>query len=489
MMNMERQLLDKAYKRIKNYESLVNQDIFRQEYHIQPPVGFLNDPNGFIQFNGEYHIFYQYNPFYPEEKTIFWGHVKSKDLTNWQSMPLALSPANWYETHGCYSGSAIDNEGKLTLMYTGNVKDEKGNRETYQCLAESTNGIEFTKYPNNPVISHQPQGYTPHFRDPKLWKKDNLWYMVIGAQSIDKHGKIILYKSPDIKNWTMIGEVAGSNIGVLGNFGYMWECPNLFSIGDKDVLIACPQGLKPEGMLYNNLYQCGYMVGKLNYKTGFLDHNGFIELDRGFDFYAPQITVDDKNRILLISWMGMPGEEHPSEKCHWVHCLTLPRELKLVNGKIHQIPVDELKTLRKDETAYENIIIENEEISLEGIDGIKFDLEILLEEISAEDFGLKMRCSENNDEYTLISFNLPSKTISVDRNNSGQGLKGIRKCKLDSDVFKIQIFSDNSSLEIFINHGEEVFTQRIYPDISSKDIKLYSYKGITRIKSIKKWNI
>jgi beta-fructofuranosidase len=141
-------------------------------------------PMDLFNLMGDYHLFYQFYPFDTSHGAKFWAHLKSKNLVDWQELPLALAPAQSYESHGCYSGSAVDNQGTLTLIYTGNVKDENNRRETYQCLAVSKDGINFDKL--GPVIENQPVGYTRHFRDPKVWKKDDDWYLVIGTQNTEK---------------------------------------------------------------------------------------------------------------------------------------------------------------------------------------------------------------------------------------------------------------------------------------------------------------
>lgn len=164
----QHELIEKANQEVERNREMVESDPYRLRFHLMPPVGLLNDPNGFIQFKGVYHLFYQWNPFETAHGAKFWGHYTSKDFINWEHQPIALAPSEWYEKNGCYSGSAIENDGKMVLFYTGNVKDENGDRETYQCMAVSQDGITFEK--KGPVI-YLPEGYTAHFRDPKVWKK------------------------------------------------------------------------------------------------------------------------------------------------------------------------------------------------------------------------------------------------------------------------------------------------------------------------------
>ncbi len=149
-------------------------DPHRQQWHLAPAVGLLNDPNGFIQANGRYHLFYQWNPLACRHGAKWWGHWSSADLVHWQHEPVALLPTEDYEISGCYSGSAVQNNGKITLIYTGNVKYTDGSRTANQCLAEEMPDGTFRKL--GPVIP-LPEGYTGHVRDPKVWKHDGFWYM------------------------------------------------------------------------------------------------------------------------------------------------------------------------------------------------------------------------------------------------------------------------------------------------------------------------
>lgn len=487
--NMEQ--MKGAYDRIEEMRELVQGDYYRLKYHIMPPAGLLNDPNGFIHIYGYYHLFYQFHPFDTKHGLKYWGHIRSKDLVHWEDLPIALAPVEEYETHGCYSGSAVNNQGIFTLIYTGNVKDRQGNRETYQCIATSKDGIQFEKCKRNPVMRNQPQGYTRHFRDPKVWRKDGSWYMVIGAQTMQGEGRVLLFQSDHLKNWTLIGEVAGSGIGGLGYFGYMWECPDMFELGGKDVLIACPQGLQPQGDLYNNKYQCGYFIGTLDYKTGRMEHHGFTELDRGFEFYAAQTTLDEKGRRILIAWMGLPEEEeHPTIEYGWIHAMTLPRVLVREGNKICQKPVEELKALRKNPVVYRNIMVEDEEIILSNIHGDVLELLVEFEVKDAKEFGIKLRCSEDGKERTIISYSLETKKVEFNRNHSGRGYKGIRRCSVkDREIIQFHIFMDTSSVEIFLNDGEEVFTGRIYPNKSSRGIRFYAVGGKAKIRKLEKWDL
>ncbi|MGL4652059.1 glycoside hydrolase family 32 protein [Cetobacterium sp.] len=434
--------------------------MWKPKFHIAPPHGLLNDPNGLIYWNKEYHLFYQWNPNGCEHKTKHWAHLKSKDLINWETLPIALSPTDWFDKNGCYSGSAIEKDGEIYLFYTGNVKNNDI-RESYQCLATSKDGINFEK--KGPVIHDRdiPKEYTRHFRDPKIFIENGIYKMVIGAQRVDLTGTVVVFSSKDLINWSFDKEV------INGDFGFMCECPDFITDKDNSALLFSPQGIKANGDLYNNRYQSGYIIRDLEE----INQNNFIELDRGFEFYAPQTFIDEFNKNVLIGWMGMPEElKHPSiENENWVHSLTLPRTLEIKNNKILQTPHPNLKKLRKDEITLENITV-NEILNLSdfNISGDCYELIIDLKNLNT-DFKIDLRIGEN--EKTTFSYDYKNKKATLDRNISGAGYDGSRSCSLEV-LEKIHIFMDNSSVEIFLNDGEEVFTGNIYPNKNSLGIEI-----------------
>ncbi|MEC1522750.1 sucrose-6-phosphate hydrolase [Neobacillus niacini] len=457
-------LIQKAYKEIEKYRNKVINDSYRLDYHLMPPVGLLNDPNGLIQFKGVYHVFYQWNPFDTAHGAKFWGHFTSEDMVHWREEPIALAPSEWYEINGCYSGSAVEADGKLYLFYTGNVKQEDGTRETYQCLAVSEDGIHFEKH--GPVL-RLPEQYTAHFRDPKVWKKDENWYMVVGAQTLDEKGIAVLFHSKDLYHWEEAGPIAGSGMNGLEDFGYMWECPDLIHLNGKDVLLVSPQGLEPDGDFYHNLFESGYFTGELDLESVKFQHGPFTELDRGFDFYAPQTFTNESGRTILYAWMGITDEQEayqPTIANHWVHALTIPRELELHHGKILQKPVEELKKLRKDHEVVEGNICE-------GI-----SMELLVDFEKAGPFEISFR----NEAYLKFD----SDKFTLKRRNFKTGEFEKRSCKIAS-VSKLQILMDHSSLEIFVNDGEEVFTARYFPNPEDVTISIQGDVEFTWTK----WNL
>ncbi|EIX1534028.1 sucrose-6-phosphate hydrolase [Cronobacter sakazakii] len=413
-------------------------------WHLAPVTGLMNDPNGFIHFQGRYHLFYQWNPLGCSHQHKCWGHWSSADLTHWQHEPLALMPDEEYDRSGCYSGSAVDDNGRLTLCYTGNVKFDDGTRTAWQCLAVQNADGGFDKL--GPVMP-LPGGYTGHVRDPKVWRHGDNWYMVLGAQDLELQGKVLLLRSDTLWNWENLGEIAGSTLGGLGEAGYMWECPDLFMLDGKAILITCPQGVTREEKRYLNTYPSAYLCGDLNYDTPEFRHGPLMELDAGFEFYAPQTTLADDGRRLLIGWMGVPdGEEmlQPTVAQGWIHQMTCPRELSLRDGLLCQQPVRELSALRGEERRLEGVAATLSPLAAES-------LELMLEAQGdvTLDFAATLRL-----EWTREGLRLARRSLA-----SGEWLYRYWQ----GDARRLHILCDRSSVEIFINDGEGVMSSRYFP--------------------------
>ncbi|MFS0638655.1 sucrose-6-phosphate hydrolase [Mesobacillus foraminis] len=480
-----RKIEDVPEQEMSELSKRVNASPWRQLFHIQPVTGLLNDPNGFSFYNGEYHLFYQWFPLGPVHGLKYWYHTTSRNLVHWENAGIALAPDDYFDSHGAYSGSAIEHENQLYLMYTGNTRDKNWRRHPYQCVAVMDETGEIEKL--GPVIPEVPEGYTDHFRDPKVWKENGFFYAVIGAQRENETGCVLLFKSSNLKNWDFEGEIQTS----LKNFGYMWECPDYFTMEDHGILVFSPQGLTPDGDHYNNIYQSGYLIGEtLNLKNHEFRHGPFTELDRGFDFYAPQSMEDSSGRRILVGWMGLPEMEYPTDRDGWAHCLTIPRELTIKEGKLFQNPVEELKILRGERIEMEALLC-NEWKGFDGFQGTAYEMEVEFSNWTASEAGIELRTSEK--EKTLIKYDSVNKKIVFDRSLSGQ-LPGeefgtTRSCQIDDKGnLSFRIFVDTSSVEIFVNEGEAVFTGRIFPGKDSKGIRFFAKDGHVQLKAVK-WDI
>ncbi len=485
-------------------------------YHTAPPVGWLNDPNGFCWYKGEYHIFYQHHPFSVDWGPMHWGHSTSKDFCHWTHQPIAIAPGafseghEWYDWDGCFSGCGIEFEGKLWLMYTsqrfngpGGVNSSAnpsaynpsgssggGNVTERQCYAYSEDGIHFTKYEKNPVIdipNDHPIIANIDFRDPKIWEHNGKYYCVIGNRIRDRsRTQIVMFESSDFFNWTYKSVVAISKPDY--SEGTMWECPGFAHFGDKYVMIISPQHVPPQGRLFHNIHQAGYMVGSLDYDQGVFTHGDFYTFDYGFDFYATTMMKHpDTGRYFIIAWMAAWQSPFPEQADGWATLLTIPRELKMrEDGKVLTVPPEELKGLRKEHVGYQNVKIDKPT----KLDGVKGSVGELIVEIDPKQaFKIELRVGEGSDseqpEKTIFSYEPNERVIALNRDFAGAGGKGVREFEIDPcDTMEWRFYLDRSSIELFVNGGEYAMSTRVYPRTTSDDIVFAPVDAPIEIKSV-----
>ncbi|QUF83275.1 sucrose-6-phosphate hydrolase [Clostridium butyricum] len=475
-------IYEKVKQDLNNFYSNNDNNIWRNKNHIEMPFGLVNDPNGLSYFNGKYHIFYQWNPFGCEHKTKHWALVKTTDFVNFTKPEIILKPEDWFDKNGCYSGGAYVKDDILKLFYTGNVKNEKDERESYQCIVDYNKDGSFEK--RGPIIPKQPDGYTAHFRDPMIFVNEGIYYMVLGVQRENLTGAALIYKSDDIEKWELVGELETN----MKEFGYMWECPNIIKVNDdKYAFLFSPQGLEAEEFKNQNIYQSGYVIGNLDFKVPQLkNHSEFKEIDMGFDFYAPQVfTHNDKN--IMIGWVGMPDKdsEYPSgENGGWMFPLTLPRVLEYKDNVLYQKPLKEVENLREKQiVSVKDLNINEYSLDLDSRN-IEIDLELLLEESTFIDFKFVFR-----DEYINLTYNKENGVCIIDRNNMKLGGKGIRKFKLNVDkTLKLHMFIDNSVMEIYYQEGLETTTLMYFPKFDDFKIDIKSDNKV-KMSELNIWNL
>mgnify|MGYP005796245211 FL=1 len=426
---------------------------FRGKIHLTPPVGWLNDPNGLCQLGGVYHAFFQYSPFDAEGGVKMWGHCTSGNMIDWEYQGVSLFPDQPFDCSGVYSGSALIEDGKMYLYYTGNVKLEDGEydyvntgREANTVLVESADGIRFGKKQEIMRNADYPSDLTCHVRDPKVWKEDGAYYMLQGARTRQDIGQALIFRSEDKVNWTCIKRVSTEE-----PFGYMWECPDYFETDGQKLLSVSVQGLEGGEWEDRNVYQSGYFLLEGDI-LGDCQLSEYRLWDYGFDFYAPQTFQTEDGRIILIGWMGMPDCEeytNPTIADGWQHCFTFPREIYRKDGIVCQRPVRELEGKKgrvetseghmeqKDRAVYEAYV--------SGIQGSQFKT-VISDELILEyrDGRFEMRFADQG-----------KRAVSAGR--------GIRYEKMER-LEDVRILTDVSSVEVFVNGGEYVFTTRFYPE-------------------------
>lgn len=303
----------------------------RPSYHYKPRKGWINDPNGLVYFKGYYHVFYQHAPDREvPEQPIHWGHARTKNFVDWEELPVALYPDKEYDSIGCWSGTAIVKEDTLYLFYAS-VKGQEW--EQTVSVAYSTDGIRFEKYKNNPVIDHYPADGGRDFRDPAVCCIDGQYYCVMASGNPEtKTARLLLYKSENLFDWDYVGIMCE-----WGN-GKFAECPSFVMTEDHRYLLTASVCPIDKDHYFSVMYG-SFSEGKFTVEYA-------AEVDKGPDQYAGQVFHDPRGRDILISWI--PGWPYRGYVEKDVGCMSVPRELKLVNGKITGYPVEEVQHLLKD---------------------------------------------------------------------------------------------------------------------------------------------
>lgn len=311
--------------------------------HLKAPGNWINDPNGFTYYQGKYHLFYQHFPYAPIWGTMHWGHAASEDLVHWEHLGVALFPTKSYDENGVFSGSALEVDGELWLYYSAvkylkrqeeSIHHAKGESfETSQAMITSKDGFHFENWRDKrqiiPVIRDEEYGNAVHTRDPKVWKHGENYYMVLGSTFEKNIGRLLFYESRDAREWKYVSQCRNSNYGTI------IECPDLFQINDNHVFVGCPMNIMTDDLKYADQAVCA--VVDFQEKTCRMNlPDTFQFVDYGLDLYAPQTTLDEEGRRILIGWMRMPkavnGEE--LERPDWNGMMSLPRLVEVENGHI-----------------------------------------------------------------------------------------------------------------------------------------------------------
>ena len=425
----------------------------RPQYHYLPPRHWMNDPNGLIHWRGEYHFFYQHHPYGAYWADMHWGHAVSQDLVHWEELPIAIYPTpDSVDQDGVFSGYAFNHNGTPTIMYTG----VRGH-DQLPCLATGDDMLRaITKFAGNPVIPAPPAGLDVlGFRDHSVWQEGEWWYQVIGSGIRGVGGATFLYRSRNIVDWEYVGlHCVGSSLET----GTMWECPDFFPLGDKYVLVLSPIPLQ----------KAIYFVG--SYENHVFTPEKQWSVDNGNSLYAPLSFVDENGHRIMFGWLREGRSGDAQIKAGWSGVASLPRLLTLGDdGFMRQEPVPELQKLRGEQQTWEDVemAVEGENL-LTAVSSTTFEL---LAEFDAHVnciIQLKVRCSPDGDEETVISYNgdygeltIRCAESSLDLAQNRELQRGMLPLAADEPL-RLHVFVDNSVIEVFAN-GRTVLTARIYP--------------------------
>lgn len=514
--------------RLSDTFDTTNTDYYRPSYHFTPLYGWMNDPNGMVYKDGEYHLYFQYNPYGSKWGNMHWGHAVSRDLIHWEH----LDPAIARDPVGhIFSGSSVVDKkntagfGKdaIIAIYTNNSV----NHDEVQCIAYSNdNGRTFTKYEGNPVLT--PFDGLKDFRDPKVfwYEKDKCWFMIVSA---DKETRF--YKSKNLKKWDYVSAFGKG----LGQQPCQYECPDFFQLpvnGDeKNKKWVMTMNINPGCWFGGSATE--YFVGDFDGKNFTCpDANEVKWLDWGKDHYATVTFSNTGNRVLAITWMSnwQYANLTPFKQNRGAN--GLPRELKLYekNGKyyISEDVAPEALALRKSTKELGSQTVEGEKAFAGATSGMEGAFEIEAD-VTADANGIAgIELYNNKRERTLIYIDMKEGKVVMDRTESGltdfgkqsvphdielawdkqRAAEGKQPARIENSInykndfalatwaplslcqdgkktFHLDIFADKSSIELFVDGGRIAMTNLVFPVAPYENVKLYSQGGKAEFQNMK----
>lgn len=474
---MTSELLEKARKYEESCLEYID-DKDRPAYHLTGGVGWINDPNGFSLYKGEYHLFFQYHPYSIKWGPMHWGHVKTEDFVRWERLPIAMAPDSPFDGKGCFSGSAVEMpDGRQMLMYTGVTEVASGgniNLQIQQQCVAFGDGIEYTKYAGNPVITSDDlpsDGMVTDFRDPKVWKEGDTYYCAVSNNSSEDSGVILLYESRDGIHWKYVTVLEANR----GQYGRMWECPDFFELDGKHVLIVSPMKMRPAGLEFHAGYGTIALIGGYDPETHKFIRENVQSVDYGIDFYAAQTLEAKDGRRIMIAWMqNWTTIQCEFEDHFYFGQMTLPRELWIENGRMYQRPVRELEHYRSAGTVYRNIFV-HEEMSLPQVRGRCLDMTVRVKPVSGKKYSwFRINFADDGEYYTSIIYDASSNHVRLDRSRCGfpYDIVNVREFPVsccDGEI-ELRILLDRYSVELFVNGGEQAATMLVYTDPSADSV-------------------
>jgi fructan beta-fructosidase len=476
---------------------------WRPQYHFTPPQNFMNDPNGTVFYEGEYHLFYQYNPEGNVWGHMSWGHAVSTDMVRWQNLPVALhedpgqymvysgsAVVDWNNTSGLCKNPDPQDHSCLVAIYTAAYKD----RQKQHIAFSNDRGRTWTNYSGNPVADVD----APDFRDPNVfwYAPQHKWVMVT---VLADERTLVIFDSPDLKHWNK-----RSAFGPAGDVAGQWECPDLIELpiegtGEKKwVLIINRNPGAPAGGT-----GVRYLIGKFDGAnfTSEVPDTPALWADWGKDFYATNTWNDapSADERVWIGWFSNWQYANVEPTVLWRGAQSIPRTMNLRRYgdglRLVQRPIRELESLRREKFRIVNASVAeaNQKIRDTRTKGEVYELEAEITAGQGEDIGFRLRKSK--DAETLVGFGGRRGEVYVDRIRSGEvafskDFPGRHSATIEGNrSIKLRVFVDRSSVEVFANDGERVLSDRIYPPPGSDGIELYSQGAGGRIVSLTIWEL
>lgn len=498
-------------------------DPHRPRFHFVSPAGWLNDPNGVSQWNGTYHLFYQYNPEGAFHHRILWGHATSTDLVHWTDQPVALEPSGGPDADGCWSGVLVDDGGTPTLVYSG----RQGGSELPCVAVGSPDLLTWTKAPENPVIPAPPAGVDiTAYRDHCVWREGSRWRQLVGSGIRGRGGTAFLYESADLRRWDyigplFIGDASAGDPAATDWQGTMWECVDLFRAGSGGLggqLSAAGTDAGTDVLVFSAWHD-GDTRHPL-YWTGRYEGDSYTPRDLhrldygGRYFYAPQSFADESGRRVMFGWLQEGRTDAAMVEAGWSGVMSLPRTATLdADGELAFAPVPEVESLRRDHVRIGPRAIGGSEV-LAGVSGNQLDLELDLELEPGSVFRLGVLgaglpgsgagSGGGPAEETVIEIVRPAGSgagsaagstgdscLRLDRSRTSLDLSVDAEEKsgpvnLPGGKLHLRVLLDRSALEVFAN-GKPL-TARVYPTLGGEAVSL-SAAGTVRLLRLDAWRM
>ncbi|GGF99176.1 hypothetical protein GCM10010912_49930 [Paenibacillus albidus] len=473
-----------AYDEIKLDRTPLLHDRHRPQYHVSPPAHWMNEPHAPVYFNRKYHLFYQHNPQGPFFHQIHWGHWVSEDLVNWRDLPVALAPEKDHlAPDGIWSGSAsYDSSGQPVLFFTAGNNSVTPDQSV--ALARSTylqdgdsDLVRWIKHPEPLIVQEQGLGLTRDFRDPFVWKEDNVWYALVGSGVEGAGGTALAYISTDMIHWTYKGHFYRADFGKYSFLGPIWELPVLLPLGrdaagaEKHLFLISPVG---QGADVEVFYWMGTLDREMLSFTPDQEEPQLIDVG-DFHFTGPSGMVDPKTGRAIIFTIAQ-GERTPELEyaSGWAHNGGLPLNVYLrEDGRLGIEPIQELQSLRGEQL----ISITGKSLKetnglLEQIRGDMLEIRLEMKIDHQGRSGIKVRVTPDGEEETLLYYHAGKSLLAADRTRTTldpeERTRGIQggTLELHGENLKLHIYLDRSMIEVYAN-GLKSLTTRAYP--SRKD--------------------
>ncbi len=416
-----------------------------QRLHLKAPDNWVNDPNGFLYYDGLYHVFYQYFPYGPRWGTMHWGHAVSRDLVSWEHRGVALFPTKKEDQNGCFSGCAVVKDGRMYLIYTGIHHEESDPEDIHesvgdhftatQMMIDSEDGFHFDNWKDKkviiPPITDPGIGHTAHTRDPKVWRGKDAWYLIVGSTFEEKEGKVLLYQSQDLQTWKYVCQAdKGSQLG------WMWECPDYFEVDGQGVLTLSAMGLLKNSEKEKNQAIC--LLASFDEDSQEMKlSDSWQFMDYGHDLYASQSNLDEAGRRVAMAWMRMPQ----ATKEGWIGMFCSPRVVEIKDGHIYFRMHPNIRN------AYAKRI---EKVTEAALKGYKASFEL-----------------EDGEEVNLGGFRIYRKgeRLCTDRSAVYPTFEGAyleAESPEVKDGWQIEALVEEHLVEVFVNDGEYVISSIVY---------------------------